>query len=357
VGTEQTPTFPMNHDSKKEADAIRSDIDQTRRRMDDTMDALSNRLQGRHLVEEILGLFRGQSQDGDSRMHKMKERISQSASTAMNTVVDTVKANPLPALMIGAGVAWMIYQTRKQETAGSWSDMLEDEYGTSESHYVSGQYYDRPLEYPSASMSGGHMGEEGTSKFGEMTENLGQKAGAAKDALKQKFSSATGRAGEKMEEWKDRAGEMTDEARQRAEAAYYRTRQRVTSTVEEHPLEMGLGLLAAGVLIGLALPTTEPVNRIVGPTADRLRDRTRERGRELLEKGKRVAHAATTAVKEEAEAQGLTPEQLRERAGNVADRAANETSEEARRQGLTSGTPAGNEGFQSSSDPSVPRPL
>lgn len=342
----------MNQDSKNEADAIRSDIDQTRRRMDDTMDALSSRLQGRHLVDEILGLFRGKSQDGDSRMHQMKERISQSASTAMNTVVDTVKANPLPALMIGAGVAWMIYQTRQQNTAGSWSDMLEDDYGVTESQYVSGQYYDRPLEYP-GSMSGGEMGGEGTSKF----ENLGQKAGAAKDALKQKFSSATGRTGEKMEEWKERAGDMTAEARQRAEAAYHRTRQRVSTTVEDHPLEMGLGLLAAGVLIGLALPTTEPVNRIVGPAADRLRDRTRERSRELLEKGKRVAQAATTAVKEEAEAQGLTPEQLRERAGNVADRAAEETEDEARRQGLSSGTPAGKEGFQGSSDPSAPRPL
>lgn len=160
-----------------------------------------------------------------------------------------------------------------------------------------------------------------------------------------------------MEEWKERAGDMTAEARQRAEAAYYRTRQRVTTTVEDHPLEMGLGLLAAGVLIGLALPTADSVNRIVGPTADRLRDRTRERGRELLEKGKRVAQAATTAVKEEAEAQGLTPEQLRERAGNVADRAADEAGEEARRQGLSSGMPAGNQGFQGSSDPSVPRPL
>src|SRR3954468_1123855 len=67
-----------------DTDAIRSDIDTTRRRMDDTMDAIGDRLQGRHLLDEILGLFRG-GENGDRRS-QVGEKISRSASTAANKV-------------------------------------------------------------------------------------------------------------------------------------------------------------------------------------------------------------------------------------------------------------------------------
>src|SRR4051812_5731110 len=102
----------MNDSHENETEAIRSDIDVTRRRMDDTMDALGDRLQPRHLLDEVLGFFRGNGSDGDNKLTQMREKLTQSAGTAMNAVVDTVKSNPMPALLIGAGVAWMIYESR-----------------------------------------------------------------------------------------------------------------------------------------------------------------------------------------------------------------------------------------------------
>ena len=56
----------MNESLKNEPEAIRSDIDVTRRRMDDTMDALGERLQPRHLLDEVLGYFRGNSSEGET---------------------------------------------------------------------------------------------------------------------------------------------------------------------------------------------------------------------------------------------------------------------------------------------------
>ncbi|MDO8542572.1 MAG: hypothetical protein Q7S40_19190 [Opitutaceae bacterium] len=173
--------------------------------------------------------------------------------------------------------------------------------------------------------------------------------------MKDKLSTAKQRADEKMQAMRERAGEMTAQARQRAQMAYTQTRQRVVTTANDHPLEMGLGLLAAGMLIGLAIPTPSPVNRVVGPTADRLRERTRQSGREMLEKGKRVARAATTAAREEARAQGLTPERLREQAEAVAEQSKEAATEAARREGLTSGGTFGSEN-PSDSDPSRARP-
>jgi hypothetical protein len=76
------------------------------------------------------------------------------------------------------------------------------------------------------------------------------------------------------------------------------------------------------------------VNRSLGPTVDRLKQQTREKGSELVEKGKRVVQAATSAAKEEAQAQGLTAEKLRGEARAVASRASDAGMASARQEGL-----------------------
>ena len=70
----------------------------------------------------------------------------------------------------------------------------------------------------------------------------------------------------------------------------------------------------------------------------------------MLEKGKRVARAAVDAVKDEAQAQGLTPERLRDKAAAVAERGKEVAQNAAQQEGL--GNPSGSQ----SSDPSNARP-
>ncbi len=331
----------MNPDTHNEAEAIRSDIDATRQRMDQTMDALGDRLQGRHLIDEILGLFRRSGADG--KLSNMKDTISNSATSAMHGVVDTVKANPIPALLIGAGVGWMIYASRRGHESGSrWA-----EGGEMEGHlrYDPDVHYDRPLQYPAGETSGQfEFGAEDSSKLSGMGGMIGDKTAAAREKLghageraKEKLSHAGERAKEKLSHVRERASALGGQAREKARAGYYQTRERVSTTAEQHPLELGLVCLAVGALVGLALPTPEPVNRVAGEAVDRLRHRSRETGREMMEKGKRVAHAATEAVKEEAEAQGLTADGLREKAKAVAEHTKDATTEAARQEGLPAG--------------------
>ena len=342
--------------SQSETDAIRSDIDTTRRRMDDTMDALGNRLQPRHLMDEFLGYLRGDSADGESRMTHLREKVGTSCQSALHSVVDTVKQNPMPALLIGAGVGWMIYESTRDR-----SPRLPDGdyYGYSREgerlDYDPDMHYDRPLEYP-PSLEGaeGEWTDQGESKLGHMKHKIADKAASAKDAVKDKLGHAGQAVREKAGALKERAGEMTARMRDGTREAYTRTRERVVTTADRHPLETGLVALAAGLLVGLALPTPNRVNRTVGATADRLRERTRQSGSELLEKGKRVAQAAVNAVKDEAQAQGLTPERLREKANAVAERAKEAGQETAKQEGLAM---QGNQSGSQLSDPSGARPV
>jgi hypothetical protein len=97
----------MNPQPELESETLRSEINTTRHRMDGTIDALGNRLEGRHLVDELLGFFRGRAGDAG----RVREKITRSAETAVHSVVDTVKAHPLPVIVAGAGIAWLVYET------------------------------------------------------------------------------------------------------------------------------------------------------------------------------------------------------------------------------------------------------
>lgn len=363
----------MNESQHNEPDAIRSDIDVTRRRMDDTMDALGDRLQPRHLLDELLGFLRGNGNDGESRLTRIREKVATSCDTAMHSVVDSVKQNPMPAIVIGAGVAWMIYSSRKSSDEYDFDEYYSS--GDASMRYDPDTHYDRPLDYPAPGASqfseqgSKDWGEQGASKLGQIkdkasaaTDQMKEKLSHAKDAAREKLSHAGEAAREKMTALRERAGEVTSRVRDTTADVYSRSRQRVAATADHHPLEVGLVALAAGLMVGLAMRTPRAVNRRLGPAADRLRERTREAGSEMLEKGKRVAEAAASAVKEEAEAQGLTPERLRDSAASIAERARDAGKQTAEREGLTPGSSStgktGNTGTNnpSGSDPSVARP-
>ncbi len=300
----------MNPKSVSETEALRSDIEMTRRRMDDTMDALGERLHGRHIVDEVIGFFRGHSEGASETADRVRSKLSETAGTASHAVVDTVKKNPLPILMITAGAAWLAYSAMR----GRKNEEAEDTEIDDEGLYDPDTHYDRPLEYPSGSMSS--ESEESGSKFEQMKGSMEDKASGAKEQVKEKLSkfgdttreklrSARDRASEIGSKVRDRASQIGEQVQQRSREVYDKTRERVTRTADEYPLEVGLGCLAVGVLIGISVPTPGPVNRVAGPAVDRLRNRTKQAGREAMEKGKRVVQAATGAAKQEAQSQGL----------------------------------------------------
>jgi hypothetical protein len=347
----------MNQSPENETEAIRSEIDTTRRRMDDTMDALGDRLKGRHLVDEVLGFFRSDRTEMNGKAAEIREKLSQSVSSAAQAVTETVKANPVPLLLIGAGIAWMIYSNRNKSAndRGRYGD----------EGYENGVSYDPdaaydPLEYPTStetevgfgeeepgfSIGGGAGGESRQSGAGSKLEQVKvgfqEKASHAKEQVKDKLNSVGDQVREKTQAAGQRAREVGARVQARTREVYVRTRDRIVTTADEHPLELGVACLAAGVAAGLALPTPERLNRLAGPSMDRLRQRTRDAGGEFVEKGKRVVNAATAAAKNEAQAQGLTLERLRGKVGAVAESAKQAAGETAQNEGFAPSA-AGNE--------------
>lgn len=284
----------MNSPANSQPENIRSEIGDTRRRMDDKMDEIGERLQPRHLIDEVLGYFRGSKGDGSPRFDELKRKITHGADTAMHTIVDTVKKNPGPALLVGAGIAWMIYESRRSHHPASDYRPRRNEPDA---------YLDRPLDYPNAQQPQRNPAPETAPKTLE-----GDGANAPADQVKEKLGAVGDAFREKYETVKEQAGEMTAAAGARGKEMYQKSRDRVAAAVEQHPLEIGLIGLAAGLIVGLMLPTPDVVNRTLGDAADKMRNRVREAGAGALSKGRQIADAAVTAGKEEAGKQGAGDE-------------------------------------------------
>src|SRR4029079_10175969 len=89
---------------------IREEIVQTRAELSETIEAIQERLTPSHLV----------AQAGESVRNATTEKVKEMANTAGRAadqfmdspVVETVRSNPIPAVMIGIGTAWLLMKGR-----------------------------------------------------------------------------------------------------------------------------------------------------------------------------------------------------------------------------------------------------
>lgn len=320
------PRFDPSPDSQS-ADSLRSDIDTTRQRMDQTIDALTSRLKGRHLMDEVIGFFRRTSSTGNGA--KLREKATESAGSALHTAVDTIKAHPLPTLLIGAGVGWLLYEKSHRSSGDSGGEYDPDYDARLEAGYVAGWEDDVPYDYAPSEYAEAGSGLPGSDDFYEESGPSSSESspGLGKEGMKERLRGKAAAA-------RRRSRASAHLAAERLNTGYDATRRRVASTLEERPLEAGIACLALGVIVGLLTPVPNAVSERARPTANRLRRRAREAGREWVDRGKHVAEAALEAARSEAERQGLTPEQLRQKIGSVADHARGAAKETAHEEGL-----------------------
>ncbi|MEZ4715037.1 MAG: DUF3618 domain-containing protein [Caldilineaceae bacterium] len=84
---------------------IRRDIEATRNNMGETVDAIQDRLDPRHLRDEAQATIRDTLSDGADTVIEYVETYR---GELTSSVVDAVKRNPIPSLMVGVGVGWLL---------------------------------------------------------------------------------------------------------------------------------------------------------------------------------------------------------------------------------------------------------
>ncbi len=102
---------------------IEYDIERTRGEMDETLDELSQRLSPRHLLDEVYGFVRSNASGAMS-----KEDLANYATRATKLAAREIKNHPIPSLLIGAGLAWLLFESEEDDTPdyhSQWADIPE----------------------------------------------------------------------------------------------------------------------------------------------------------------------------------------------------------------------------------------
>ena len=78
------------------------------------------------------------------------------------------------------------------------------------------------------------------------------------------------------------------------------------ASVTNNPFALGAVAAIVGIIAGSLIPTSDEEERALGATADRLRTAGRDLAQDVVDRGGRVATEALGAVKDSAQAHGLT---------------------------------------------------
>jgi ElaB/YqjD/DUF883 family membrane-anchored ribosome-binding protein len=329
--------------SEKSNEAIEADIHETRQRMDLTLDRLIDRLQPRHLLNDLLDFWqsrRSRQRQGDGK--HIAESIRENTRKASQTLVHQVRDNPVPSLLIGAGIAWLIFDRSRSDDQRVWSQPPQDLYGDED--------YDVAMGYETSSEAARESESADQNVAGQMAEardKAGDVAGQARRKLRQTGQHLRERARHRSQrirartshathEMQDRVRDTYERAQERVREGYARTQAQLKQAAEMHPLATGAACLGIGLLAGFLLPKSERENRWFGDVSETVRHRVKETGQDLVDRGKHVAEAATEAVRSEAQHQGLTPDKLKESVKAVGHEAMESAEHAAEEEGLLS---------------------
>jgi hypothetical protein len=213
---------------------IEGDIEHTRAELSETIDALQEKLRPSNLMSDAT----------DRVKTATTEKVRDMADTAGDTVQEIwadTRQNPLPALLIGAGVAWMLYDRSSNGTGNA-----------SRNREYSSRRYARAYE----------PYDRGDFRAGE-----------------DRWSEARSQAHE-VGTWAREAG---SEARYRAR----RAQNGMQRMLRQNPLLVGAAAMLVGAAVGASLPETERENELMGEARDSLVDRAQD-----------AAENAVSAVKE-----------------------------------------------------------
>jgi hypothetical protein len=221
-------------------------------------------------MSETIGVIQDRLRPGTvaaNAARSVRETASEAAATARDAAGETwdqvadsrvgqqVRSNPIPAAMIGiglVGLGWLVFGGRSAQRpmtrprrlrAGSYDGTNAD-------------YYDRDDYYATGTAG----------------------------------SDVAGRANELASRTADYAREVSAKARQTTR----RAQTRLQRAINENPLFVGAAALAAGAMIGMALPTTESENEFMGETRDAVVEGAQDMARDAAS---RVQNAATEAAR------------------------------------------------------------
>jgi hypothetical protein len=304
----------MTYDNKSAADLER-EVAEQRNRVEARIGEIKDRLSPGQLLDEALSYTK---HGGAHFASNLGSQIS---------------ANPLPAALVGVGLAWLISSTMSGNNGHHASAPAD-------------RSFDDDGYYPYARVSNGglkrvsHTADEAGQWWSEfetgagerykaMSNEAGHRMGHFTDAAGKKFSGFIDDAGNRVRDFQDEAGNVLEQARGWTDHNWRGLKHNVSDGIagatsaargavdnvmsgtrhlggsvqqqsdqlsrqivnlfDQQPLVAGALAFAVGAAVGAALPHTAQEDELLGEQADKLRGKAAKQAGKLYEQGKEKA--------------------------------------------------------------------
>ena len=307
----------------KEPSEMEQDINYTRERIGRTVEELEQRLSPGQLMDQALGYAREHGGDFAS------------------SVAGSVRRNPLPMIVTGLGIAWLLASQSSRRSAGSTgrvyspyddtADMYDGGPASDGSSLYRGVESDRDSSLYRGvdsgasglyrgSESGGYDSDRSGGGLKDKLAGVGETIKSKVSGMRSSAASSGGSVGEKLRSTRDslsdRAHGLVDSAqsatrslRHRASGSgqgsmeqFRRAKGEFATLMEEQPLLLGAVGVAIGATIAALVPTTRRERELMGGASDSLADRASElasqKYEELRESASQTVDEFTRSLKE-----------------------------------------------------------
>lgn len=260
-----------------ETDRIEADLNESRTRLNDTLSALGTKLSPGQMVDEVLGLAQGQAGEFAAKLGRQ------------------VKDNPLPTVLIAAGIGMLLLNHQRQHTSAINDDdwhherryrsLEEARWNTPRNTGESDDAYNERVHAAYASaldlkQRAGEAMNDFKERVSKTVDGIQRRAADVRDRMAATASNAkhyaedqARRFGEGAAHQAQRLGERASDVRHRAENFY-----------DETPLAAGALAVAIGALIG----STTPLSNAEREGLRGVADKAARTGADLAERGARA---------------------------------------------------------------------
>lgn len=294
-----SPEIPQ--DDANDPDAIRNDIAQTRAAMSQTIDAIQERLAPRRLVSDAKDQIREAT---IGKVQHMASNVRDSAADAGYTVMDTVRQNPLPSIMAGVGLAWLLYKSMgmgpaRRPRRGTYRTQPYDYgYGYNYDPYTGRRVtgYQRDAQnYATDSSNSPSRGDRASQAAGQIRDKASNMANNVQDTMSNVAGNVQDKMGDLADTVQDRASDFGNAVQQQAGQA----QDWLQDAWNDNPLIFTAGAAIVGLGLGLLIKESDQENRIRGPARDRMAQQAQSAAQDTTQKVKQVAQSAVDAAKRE----------------------------------------------------------
>jgi hypothetical protein len=280
-------------DAVADTDKIEADIARTRARLDSRLDQLQHHLSPKQLVNDAFAYFRGVDGTGFTR-----------------DLVARTKSNPLPVALVGVGLAWLMVSNSAGTSVPKQPepDDLETRIRHAEGQVTqtSGEdndSYAARIHDARGTVLG--IARTASDTAGSYAQRLREGLVAATDGTRRTSHDITQGAGRAYGRLSDAAG-RGGSALQKGTQTMAISARDTLSSIGKNPFALGVIAAVIGAVAGALLPTFEQEEVVFGSAATKLRTAGSDLAQDVVDRGRRVVTETLDAVKDSANAHGLT---------------------------------------------------